>query len=54
MGWKNHQNKNHVGLVMKRQMVHCHSPTYIKIWPLKIWLHLVYKLDYPNYIIMVN
>ncbi len=54
MGWKNHQNKKLLGLVMGRQIVHCHSPTYVESWPLKIWPHLVYKLDYPNYIIMVN
>jgi hypothetical protein len=54
MGWKNRWNKKLEELVMGRQMIHCHSPTYVKSWPLKIWPHLVYKLDYPNYIIMVN
>jgi hypothetical protein len=54
MGWKNHQNKKLVRLVMGRQMVHCHSLAYVESWPLRIQLHLVYKLDYPNYIITVN
>jgi hypothetical protein len=39
---------------MGRQIVHCHLPTYAKIWPLKIQPRVVYKWDYPNYIIMVN
>jgi len=39
---------------MGRQMVHYHSPKYVENWPLKIQVHLVYKLDHPNYIIMVN
>ncbi len=34
--------------------VHCHSSTYAKSWPLKIQPHFIYKLDYPDYIIMVN
>jgi hypothetical protein len=46
--------KKLVGLVMGEKMVHCHSPTYVKSWPLKIRVHLIYKLDYPYYIIMVN
>jgi hypothetical protein len=47
--------KKLVGLVMGRQMVHCHSPTYVESCPLKIQPHLIYKLvNYPNYIIMVN
>jgi hypothetical protein len=54
MGWKNNHNKKLVGFVMGKQMVHCHSPTYAKSWPLKIQPHIVYKLDYPNYIVMVN
>jgi len=31
-------------------MVHCHSPTYVESWPLKIQPFIVYKSDYPNYI----
>jgi hypothetical protein len=54
MGWKNHWNKKLVGLMMGKQMVHCHSPRYAEGWSLKILPDLIYKLDYPNHIIMVN
>jgi hypothetical protein len=36
MGWNNHQNRKLVGLVIGKQMVHSHSPTYADSWQLKI------------------